>query len=340
VAAEYNPMDAVRALRPGTSAETSALVVMSVLVGAGCLLIAMSPPAPDAPRGLGLVLGLAALAQAAALGGAGPRVRTLHLHVATLLLTGVVAVAVAAAATERGLMLSAMGLMWIAVYAAYFFEPRVAHRYAALLVAVLGLSMLAASAPAGAPVWIVLSAMTWAAVTMLSRLNERLRAAARTDSLTGVLNRGGFADASVRLRAAAERRGEPVALVTIDLDEFKAINDRQGHAAGDRLLVGLARAWAGVLRPSDLIGRYGGDEFVLLLPDALPADLATLLDRLARAHPAAWTGGTAMCSPGEPLDEAVGRADGALYAAKQRRRVIGEDRPRPVAPAVLAVTSG
>jgi GGDEF domain-containing protein len=109
--------------------------------------------------------------------------------------------------------------------------------------------------------------MIWVAVLVLTKLNARLRAAAHTDGLTGLLNRTGFAVAAARTRAVAERRGETLVLAVIDLDDFKLVNDRDGHLAGDRMLLELAGAWTASLRPGDLLGRFGGDEFVLLVSE-------------------------------------------------------------------------
>jgi diguanylate cyclase (GGDEF)-like protein len=125
----------------------------------------------------------------------------------------------------------------------------------------------------------------------------------------------------------AERRGESVALAIIDLDDFKLVNDRGGHAAGDRLLVELAGAWTALLRPGDLLARFGGDEFVLMLAGAAEDQVENLLARLARAHSASWTAGAVRCSDEESLDEAIDRADARLYVAKEpRRNAIDRDR--------------
>ena len=152
------------------------------------------------------------------------------------------------------------------------------------MIAALGVSLLLAHAPTDVSVWLTISAMVWVAVAVLIRLHARLRADAHTDGLTGLLNRTGFIAAAARQRAMARRRGEPLALVVIDLDDFKRVNDRDGHAAGDRLLVELARAWTASLRPGDLLARFGGDEFVLLVAGTTEDQVGRVLARLARSH--------------------------------------------------------
>jgi diguanylate cyclase (GGDEF)-like protein len=324
---EYRGMDPQRLMRAGTPAEVSVLAVMALILGAGCLAWAAFPMAQDAPRGVMVGLGLVGVTVALTLVLAGAEVSPVYLHITVGLVTTLLSLMVAVAATERGLMMSALGYTWTAVYVAFFFRPFAARVYAALMITALGLSLLSARAPTDVSVWITISTMVWVAVAILSRLNARLRAGAHTDSLTGLLNRTGFAVAAARQRAMSERRGEPLALAVIDLDDFKAVNDRGGHAAGDRLLIELAGVWTALLRPGDLLARFGGDEFVLMLAGADEEQVEKLLARLARAHPASWTAGAVLCSDEESLGEAVDRADARLYVAKEpRRNAIDRDR--------------
>ena len=329
-------MNALRLVRAGTPVEVAVLALMSLILGAGCLALAAFPLAPDAPRevivGFGLVGVTVALALVLARDKAGP----VHLHTTVVVLTALIGAMVAVAATERGLMMSVLGYIWIAVYVAFFFSRDAARLHAGLMVAALGLSLLAARAPTDVSVWIVISVMVWAAVCILTNLNARLRAEAHIDSLTGLLNRSGLAAAAARQRGMAKRTGEPVALSIIDLDDFKLVNDQGGHAAGDRLLVELASVWSAALRPGDLLARFGGDEFVLMLTGVAEDEVDAVLGRLAQAHPTSWTAGAAVIAGQESLDEVINRADERLYHAKQlRRETIEQTRSNPTVRSAL-----
>ena len=331
-------MDLRRLARAGTPADVSVLAIMALVLGAACLASAAFPMVDETPRALLTGVGLVSVTAALTLLRSGPDVSPPHLHFIVVLLVALHGVMVAAAETERGLMMSALGYTWIAVYVASFMPPRVARAYAATMIAALGVSLLLAHAPTDVSVWLTISAMVWVAVAVLIRLHERLRADAHTDGLTGLLNRTGFIAAAARQRAMARRRAEPLALVIIDLDDFKRVNDRDGHAAGDRLLVELARAWTALLRPGDLLARFGGDEFVLLVAGTTEDQVAKVLARLARSHPTLWTSGAVLCSDDESLDEAIERADARLYEAKRPGATRRSPRPRRARPASALAT--
>ncbi len=114
----------------------------------------------------------------------------------------------------------------------------------------------------------------------LGALSEELSRMARTDTLTGLLNRRGLNDQLTRATAHARRRSEPVSVLMIDLDRFKQVNDQFGHDAGDRVLCALADCMRNVLRAEDVYGRIGGDEFMVILEgadeDAADAAMARL----------------------------------------------------------------
>jgi diguanylate cyclase (GGDEF)-like protein len=152
------------------------------------------------------------------------------------------------------------------------------------------------------------------------QLVSRLRQGATTDPLTGLANRAAFTAA---LRAAAvtvERTGEPLALALLDLDDFKQVNDRHGHAAGDRLLRTAAHAWSEQLRERDTLARVGGDEFAVVMPGADRRAATAVARRLARVTPGLGCSvGIACREPGQSLDELMASADARLYRAKRRK---------------------
>lgn len=113
--------------------------------------------------------------------------------------------------------------------------------------------------------------------------NERLRAEAMTDPLTGLWNRRGFEPLLDQALARAARTGEAIALVLVDVDRFKSINDEHGHAMGDRALVAVANALARGIRPTDVAARLGGDEFAVLLSGADAQGARLVCERIRRA---------------------------------------------------------
>ena len=153
------------------------------------------------------------------------------------------------------------------------------------------------------------------------------RAAAFTDTLTGALNRRGFDDAHRRELARARRSGSSMALALIDIDDFKRLNDTFGHHVGDQALVHLGKVLCAALRPSDILCRFGGEEFVLLLPETELNAAAAAISRFQRqlaAHAIPGTdavltfsAGVVMQEVGEALDHTILRADAATYAAKR-----------------------
>jgi diguanylate cyclase (GGDEF)-like protein len=163
---------------------------------------------------------------------------------------------------------------------------------------------------------------------------EALRAQATRDALTGIHNRG-FCDETLQVQLAAARRsGLPLTVMLIDVDHFKRINDRHGHVEGDRALRVIAQALAGAARASDVVCRYGGEEFCLVLPGTPLVAAAQLAGRIREEVPAACAregvGGGARVSVTIGLAAAPG--DGveaeALMLAADRRLYRGKDQGR------------
>jgi diguanylate cyclase (GGDEF)-like protein len=184
--------------------------------------------------------------------------------------------------------------------------------------------------------WLVVQPQRVAALTVLAVIVLRLHAAyrgiqelSRRDPLTGLLNRRGFEELAMRELRRAERHGRPIAFALIDIDRFKQVNDRYGHAAGDRVLQ-LVAAQLSTLRVSDFAVRLGGDEFGLLMPETDQAGAQQLLHRLSqavherlRAHgwPVTLSVGVAddrVARRGGLMDALFSEADRRMYAAKAR----------------------
>jgi diguanylate cyclase (GGDEF)-like protein len=159
-----------------------------------------------------------------------------------------------------------------------------------------------------------------------------LEARADVDPLLDILNRRGFERELKRALAHIKRYGTDAALMFVDLDAFKGVNDRYGHGAGDALLKAVARELVGHVRASDVVGRLGGDEFGVLIWHAgeeqalaKARELESLIARVAIVHgkariEAAASVGMALMVADTAPEDMIGAADHAMYARKQERR--------------------
>lgn len=170
----------------------------------------------------------------------------------------------------------------------------------------------------------------------IAELRARLAAAeqlADRDTLTPCLNRRGFMRELHRTLSVVERYKRPAAVIYIDLDGFKAINDRYGHAAGDAVLAHLGRVLVDHVRESDAVGRIGGDEFAVVLNDVGAEEAARKAEALARAideaalvhegvaHRVRGSIGLHVLTRVEDPEIALARADEAMYAEKHARKI-------------------
>ena len=185
----------------------------------------------------------------------------------------------------------------------------------------------------------VILLILWGALILMSMVEQQaalLADLARRDGLTGLPNRRTWDFELERVASRTFAQGAPLTVAILDLDHFKAYNDRNGHPAGDVLLMECARSWHSLLNPPALLARYGGEEFAVLLPGTLLVEADPILDRMRRATPGRQTVsiGYAQRDPAEPISETVDRADRALYEAKSA----GRDRIMAHAAAVLQVS--
>jgi diguanylate cyclase (GGDEF)-like protein len=192
------------------------------------------------------------------------------------------------------------------------------------------------------PRWLYsLAAMAFLATAMVmcylwhlvTELSKELAELARTDPLTGALNRRAMEEAALRETARSIRHGHPLCMIVVDVDHFKNLNDAHGHAAGDRALQALVRQARAMLRGNDLLARTGGEEFTILLPDTPAFSGIVTAERLRQAIEAlevpfesrsirfTISAGVTQFDPSRGDWESMMRlADSAMYDAKERGR--------------------
>jgi len=168
--------------------------------------------------------------------------------------------------------------------------------------------------------------------SVLAHALDLLQEIASRDELTRLVNRRHMQQRIEEQASMQLRSGEPFCLALIDLDHFKRVNDQHGHAVGDQVLKEFADAALEALRKTDILARWGGEEFLLLLPNEHPDGAQAALGRIAerlRAHqhtpgasglPVTFSAGLTDHPVGEPLRETLERADQALYRAKEQGR--------------------
>lgn len=273
---------------------------------------------------------------------------------------------VAISAQDRGAVLVLLAL--VIVFGMYTHTPRQTLKIGAAAVGLLSLCMLVLSHldPAAYPPMHelirfellvgTLPVLTYAALK-LGRWRDRLRLQradltqalatvqhlATRDVLTGLVNRRFMQERLEDSVRRLDRYGERFSLAIIDLDWFKRINDQHGHRVGDEVLAAFAHAAAGVLRESDVLGRWGGEEFLILFPDSTPEQALTPLQRLREVLAqrmvsvslphvrVTFSAGLAQHAASAALTHTLERADIALYAAKRGGRdqvvLAGDDGP-------------
>lgn len=173
--------------------------------------------------------------------------------------------------------------------------------------------------------WLLLSVLVWVLAVLVNYLSRSASRHATIDPLTGMLNRSALATL-IELSQEPGRVVLPRTLVVIDLDDFKALNDTQGHLAGDRALTALGVAWRRALRADDVAVRSGGDEFLLILPKTSTVEAKALVERLRADSPVPWSYGVADWPAQEDFDISVAHADAELYMQKRTRH--GESATR------------
>ncbi len=164
--------------------------------------------------------------------------------------------------------------------------------------------------------------------SQLVELNAKLQALATIDALTGLKNRMVFQNSVTEMIAVAARRGSPLSLLLLDIDHFKRINDVLGHLEGDKVLQQVASCLRQHTRQQDIVARFGGEEFAILLPDTSVAHAVRVAETLRRAcnqsvdlaSPLTVSIGVAEYGPNDADESLIKRADDALYASKRAGR--------------------
>lgn len=188
--------------------------------------------------------------------------------------------------------------------------------------------------------------------SLLSQLNARvkrgrkLRQLMKQDSLTRLHNHGYIQELAQQLFAMAARKQQPCSMIMLDIDHFKSVNDRFGHAVGDRVIVSLSQLLLQRLRKSDAIGRYGGEEFLILMPDTAPADALNVMQQILsqfsqiafnedkQMFSVTFSAGVASSIDFDSAQAALDAADKTLYHAKalgRNRVLLAEPTPEGVA---------
>lgn len=290
---------------------------IAVIIDAISFTLPYNNDSPIVPRILGALFTVGAIGLMIRMGDRTP---TWFLHVLLVVSIGFMLWLTAVAQTPTGALTAMMILLIVAAYTAYTM-PWV---QAAIYVGACSVGMLVSFAVAGRfeililP-WAIVTLMGFAQIVILGTLVSDLKHQVVIDPLTGLLNRAGL-DLVTSAPESDRRLAEPRAIVVIDLDDFKAVNDEHGHAGGDRVLSEVGQTILRVCRTEDIAVRFGGDEFVLLLPGTDEASAAAFARRIEAEVAAACSTGVAQWERDEALHHAIARADRRMYRNKAARR--------------------
>lgn len=296
------------------------------LVGAAMLATTLLTWRPDNnPK---VVIAVLLAASSVALAWTLVRWRTLEeREVAAMVVLAYAGIAILSWGTERSLAAFANGASspMLAIFAVWFLSPRVARAIAyggtaAWVLAIVGQGDDDLLVPA-----LTVVVQVVVATEVIDRLRRRLDRLARTDELTGALNRRGAYDVVAAELARRDRIGTPLSVLILDVDDLRDVNNSRGHAAGDALLRAVADHVRAGLRDGDVLGRLGGDEFLVVLPGADHGVADVVARRIATGAPASWSAGVAQARASDDRASLLARADARMYEQKQTRRGAGQE---------------
>jgi diguanylate cyclase (GGDEF)-like protein/putative nucleotidyltransferase with HDIG domain len=341
---------------PGLGAATRFLAFLWAAGGATSLLVVILPHPPEVKSAVFAAIGVAAFSMAGFLRVADRRLPPWALQLVVALGTVLITTDIWFSGDGRGAPTpdNETLYVWVALYSVYFFSVRAAAAHVLWAIACYALALAFISAPSIIATRLIETGGTLViAVILIAVLKERvlhllgqLADAARTDPVTGLHNRRGFEEAMSVEIERARRGGHRVTLLMGDLDHFKRVNDRLGHAAGDAALARVGAILAGGKRQIDYAARAGGEEFAVILPDTDEHEAYVVAERLRTAVEAEFAGELVPITfsfgiathpeHGPSADALVESADRALYAAKE----LGRNRAVIFSPEIASAPAG
>lgn len=215
-----------------------------------------------------------------------------------------------------------IGPMFLAMYLRAFYSPR---RGGTLMAVLTGLSVAALAVAPTPKLWIdyvIFVVAIIGAAESFGLLTRALVAAACTDPLTGLLNRAGWEIATADLLARSRSAATTVTVIAMDIDNFKSLNDTQGHVAGDEHLISCAAFWRQVAPANAVLARFGGDEFAVCIADRRPrgAEAAKFIGCVHEHTPGTSVGTATRSGEGADITSLYAAADAELYNVKRERR--------------------
>ncbi|GIG35022.1 GGDEF domain-containing protein [Cellulomonas pakistanensis] len=291
-----------------------ACLVVSVLTA----VAGLTPSDPDTPteRWALAAAAYAVLAVLALILPAHPRSTQGVLVTGTLVTGGVMA----SCHATQGVVVLALGLTLAGQFGAYALQPRRAGVVVGVAAGTIAVAAWLAPAPVHPTNVVSMTILCVLSCALLGRQGRDLRRAGSTDHLTGALTRGPFYERLDGALRRARRTGTPLAVVALDIDDFRRVNDAHGHLGADELMAELVDSWRAELDRAAFLGRLGGDEFVAVLPGHDEQDARRWAGPACAWGPLPCGGGVAVLGPGDTARSLLARADRDLYAHKHDRK--------------------